>query len=686
MANRFTDWVREVINPKKTKEASSSNSVANILKKVGLAFVTGSSSSSRANFEGPEGFDFNEIENAYLTDSYIRTALDKYVDFMFKAGWDIVGKNPNAVEYVKTRLNIMSYATQNPIDQLLIEIAEELVKYHNVFLIKARAGNSYSFPPGVKVSPIDGKKPVAGYYILPTSTITIARKTNGTVQKYQQEIPGGDEPIEIKPEDIVHIHIDKQPGRAFGFPFIWEALDDIKLLRQMEELVDRMIYKNIFPLLVYQVGLEKEGFQATDEEIEEVRELLGDLTMDGGIILPERHNIKSVGNEGKALQVEDYLRYFEKRVFTGLGVSEMLMGRGDTANRSTSDNMDAAFKDRIKAYQRVLSIFFSNFIVNELLVEGGFDPLMNPEDVVEFRFKEIDFDSKIKQENHAIQKFTQNAITHEELRNELGLDPVDQEDRLYFNMVTAYLDAQAAQEAGEAANAQGDNKDQPENQHGKNDSPSKSESIEEGLDESVKLVKDIENRWELLKAETMESLKKNEEIEEKQIEMAVNLSLNRVEKMILLNAQTMFNEGINKFNKESDHKVEINFGFNTQTLEKNIGDTLSKLKRDLSKSLIKAQTKGDTVSGKVANVAGAFNALKYRLKFIVTTEATRAHTLGFTRAAREAGYKEVYISPSEGCELCKSLQDKAMNLYADKLPPLHPNCNCRLTLPKKEGS
>lgn len=686
MANRLTNWVREIVNPKKTKEASSSKSaVANLLKKIGLAFVT-SGSGSRATFEGPEGFDFEEIERAYLTDSYIRTAMDKYVDFMFKAGWDIVGKNANAVEYLNNRIEIMSYSTQNPMNQLLTEIAEELVKYHNVFLIKARAGNSYTFPPGINVSPIDGKKPVAGYYVLPTSTMTIARDKNGTVKKYKQEIPGADKPLEIKPEDMIHIHIDKQPGRAFGFPFIWEALDDVKLLRQLEELVDRMIYKNIFPLLVYQVGLEQEGFQATDEEIEEVREMLGELSMDGGIVLPERHNIKAIGNEGKALSVEEYLRYFEKRVFTGLGVSEMLMGRGDTANRSTSDNMDAAFKDRIKAYQRVLSTFLTKFLVNEILVEGGFDPLMNPDDRVDFRFREIDFDSKIKEENHAIQKFTQNAITHEELRNALGLDPVTEENRLYFNMITASLNAQKAQDATDSANAQGTNKDQPENQHGTNGSPGKSESISESKSKIEKAIYNSTNRWELLKSEVIDSVKDSEELDEKKLEMAVNLSLTQIEKIINQSLLDKFLESIDDFKKQNDKDMELNLDYNKKRLEHYVSKSVSRLKKDLIKSVIKAYQKDGNDTNKMASVAGAFNALKYRLKFIINTEATRAYSLGFSRAAREAGYKEVKIFPSEGCAVCKALQDKPIDLYTGDLPPLHPNCQCRLILPKKEGS
>lgn len=691
--NFFMKWVNDRFGgkPEQTAESvtvseAASSKKNNVLKKIGLAFVTGSKG-GRATFEGPQGFDFEEIEKAYLTDSYIRGATDKYVDFMFKAGWDVAGKNPAAVEYINLRLAAMAQATMIPSEELLIEIAEELIKYHNVFIVKARASNSYSFPPGIRVSPLDGKKPVAGYFVLPTATISIARETNGTVKKYQQDIAGGDK-IEFKPEDVIHIAIDRQPGRAFGFPFLWEVLDDVKLLRQLEELTDRMIYKNIFPLMVYQVGLEKEGLQSTDDEIEEVREILGELTLDGGIVLPERHNIKVVGAEGAALQVGEYLKYFEERVFTGLGVSGTLMGRGDTANRSTSDNIDAVFKDRIKAYQKILAVFINAFMMNELLVEGGFDPVLNIQDKVEFRFKEIDFDSKIKEENHAIQKFTQNAITHEELRNILGLDPVTDEGRLYFNMITASLNAQAAQEKAESANAAGQNKNQPTNQHGTKTSPKKKENLNESLNtiNIEDIFTSLNIRWEMAKSEVISIITKKGNLTEKNIGLIANMTSQSMRSILEKNVGNAYIKGIEEFNMQSQKTSNVGYGYNVQHLNDEAAKKLNKLAEDLVKQVLIAKDKGEAISDKAANVAGAFNALKYRLKFIINSETYKAYNLGFSKAARDAGVKELEVSNSDNCEDgCLANGSKSINLYTDNLPPFHPNCQCKLILPTKEG-
>lgn len=69
----------------------------------------------------------------------------------------------------------------------------------------------------------------------------------------------------------------------------------------------------------------------------------------------------------------------------------------------------------------------------------------------------------------------QNTITFEEMRQLLGKDVVVDEARLYGNMFSAATSASADSEG--AAN-QGNNKDQPENQHGKQTSPGKPKTSE----------------------------------------------------------------------------------------------------------------------------------------------------------------------------------------------------------------
>ena len=67
--------------------------------------------------------------------------------------------------------------------------------------------------------------------------------------------------------------------------------------------------------------------QGTDPEIQRAKREVENSTLDGIVITNERTTIKAIGAEGTALNAEGYLKYFEQRVFSALGVSEAQMGR-----------------------------------------------------------------------------------------------------------------------------------------------------------------------------------------------------------------------------------------------------------------------------------------------------------------------------------------------------------------------
>lgn len=442
-----------------------------IVKKLGLAVTDGGT----GDFEEAE-WDFNEITNAYNTEAYVRQAVDKYAEMMFKADWDWVGKNPNAVEYVRMRFLMMAEATGIPTTQLFIEIAEDLVKYCNVTIAKARAKDVNIFN-GLQVQPVGDRLPVAGYFPLNLTGMTVKRDKNGTIKQWQQELEGSDKPVKFKADDIVHIYYKREKGRAFGTPWLLPALEDIRSLRQIEENVLRLVYRHLHPMWHVQVGSDAEGMQGESDEVDEVQSVVENMDVEGGLVTTNRVKIDAIASNN-ALDAQGYLAYFEKRVFTAMGVSELMMGRGGTANRSTGDNLSSDFKDRIKAFQKVMSTFVTDKMVNEVLLEGGFDPILNPDDAVRFTFNEIDMDSRIKAENQAVFLYEHNAISEPELRELLGRDPIeDGEMRAGMHLQVITLATAAATAEAKAATSTGsketDNKNKPTNQHGTKSSPKK---------------------------------------------------------------------------------------------------------------------------------------------------------------------------------------------------------------------
>lgn len=479
-----------------------------IIKKIGLAF-TGSGS----DFETPE-FTFDDITNAYNAEGYVRQAIDKYIELMFKAGWDFVGKNPNAVEYLKMRFALMAESTQIPTNQLFVEMAEDIVKYSNVVLVKARAQDTSVFA-GLNVVGLSGMNPVGGYFPLNLGTLKVKRDQYGTIKGWQQEAGSGGTKKNYKPDDIVHIYYKREKGRAFGTPFLTPALDDIRALRQIEESVLRLVYRNLHPLWHVKVGIAQEGLGAEDDEVDKVRTEIENMDVEGGLVTTERVEIKAIASN-QIIDAKEYLKHFEQRVFTVLGVSELMMGRGNTANRSTGDNLSGEFTDRVKAFQRILETFINDFMIKEILMEGGFDPVLNPDDAVAFTFKEIDFDSLIKKENQAVFLYEHNAISEDEMRTLLGRDPIEDGDarsKMHLQLVTiATLEAEAALApaptagststgGGSASKAQAKkkaataNKTKPANQHGVKSSPKKSTNANHQF---ALLMQEMVNEYSLL--------------------------------------------------------------------------------------------------------------------------------------------------------------------------------------------
>lgn len=435
------DWFKNLSNNQPREASVNRDPKTTTIKIVGLATGTVS-----RDFVAPE-FDLTQITNAYNTESYVRQACDKYIELMFKQGWGFVGKNTAAVDYIKLRFAAIAEATQTPTEHFFSSCAEDLVKYSNVIIAKAR-DQAYIYPKGIKVTGLNGTTPVAGYFPLNVVTMTVKRDKNGTVKGWQQTADGQDKPTKFKTEDVVHIYYKREKGAAFGTPFLLPVMDDIRALRQAEENALRLLYRNLFPFYHYQVGTPE--FPAEDSEITEAQTEIESMDLEGGLVTSERHNIKSIASD-QIIDAVPYLKYFEDRVFTGLGTPATMMGRGSTANKSTSDNMSTEFIDRVKAFQKIFAVFVNEMIIKELLLEGGIDSLLNPDDAVYFQFQEIDVDAKIKAENHAIFQYEHNAITEDEMRIILGRDPITDRALMFMNLVSIPLvDATAAATAANA--------------------------------------------------------------------------------------------------------------------------------------------------------------------------------------------------------------------------------------------
>ena len=459
--------------PLKDASAASREVATGLVKRVG--FRNGDTTSG--DFEEAE-FDLAIITEAYNTDSYIRQGVDKYIDQIFKDGYRFYGKDQATVEYLEQRFQYMAEATGIPFEVFLMEIAEDVVKFSNCLVAKVRGNDPLLLPPNAMVTGINDQDPIVGYFPLNVTQFNVKRDENGTVEEWQQEVESSGDTVEFSAEEIIHFYYKREKGNAFGTPFLVPVLDDVRALRQAEENVLKMMYRNIYPFFHVQVGTE--DLPGTDTEISAVEEVINDMEVDGGLVTTSRVKINPIASN-QVIDAAPYLSYLEERVFSGMGVPAVLFGRGNTANRSTSESMASEMSDRINAIQHNIEVFFNNFIVKELLLEGGYDYVVNPDHLVEFKFNDSDYDKKIKKETHAIYQYEHNAITEDEMRSELGRDPITDRALMHQTLITQANAAQAASvkttgtgsSSNSAKTKETDNKQKPTNQSGTKTSPKK---------------------------------------------------------------------------------------------------------------------------------------------------------------------------------------------------------------------
>jgi hypothetical protein len=448
-------------------------------------------------FELPP-FDFDRIIQAVDTDSYARQAMGKYRELFWKEGWNIVSENSEARGYLLQRIDFMEAAMKKSFQDFLIDVGDQLVKFGNVFIVKSR-GPLQDYYPG-RLYPPEGRNPIIGYYIIPTERVEIMRNKNNKVLWYRQRTDmTGLGSTDMSPrwpaDDVIHISTDKKPGRVFGTPFIVSAMDDIIALRQIEEDIQNLVHRELFPLYKFKVGTDDQP--ATDEELDKAANEIEGLRSEGALIMSNRHDVEVLGANGNALDASKYLEHFKERVAIGLGVYPHHLGMTSNASQAMTDRLDIALYDKIKEYQRKFEDAMRLFIFNELLLEGGFDPYTNPEmvnssDRCFFKFNEIDSDTEVKKGAYIIQKVLAGIETVPEGRLELGMKP---------EMDSSEISPQAnpglstgAQNTPEPKNNRkgSDNMIRPSNQYGTRTSPNIRRSDNFDLiSEIVELVDDM---------------------------------------------------------------------------------------------------------------------------------------------------------------------------------------------------
>lgn len=381
-----------------------------------------------AFFSGNKEYDFTEAYRIADTESFVSSALSKKKNLILKDGYNLVSENEDDVLYIAKRLNELAYVTDVPFTTLLEDITTSILHNHNCFLYQARKEASSTG----NIRKVDGKKvqPIAGFFYLPETKLDLLEDELGDVVAYKYNISRGIY-NEFYKEEVLHLTVNKKPGINIGTPPLEAVKDDILSLRQIEESLERLIYKLSIPLIHMKVGTEKIPAgkdRATGRlEIDIVNEMMQTMEEAGGITTSERVDIKMLGAESQALRLSSYIDHFKNRVLVGLAISDVDLGTGTTTTGGAAQIVSEALRQNIEMYQYCIENFITDYIITPLLLERDSNvdkQYLTDVEKVKFKFTKTNADVKIKLESHFINEANAGLITRNEYRTLTGRRPL----------------------------------------------------------------------------------------------------------------------------------------------------------------------------------------------------------------------------------------------------------------------
>lgn len=680
------------------------------------------------DMEAHPEYDFEQIKLAAETDSYIKMALDKPKRLIYKAGYYLKSENAECVDYLNKRFRIMSYATGKPMDILFQEVADDLITYSNCFLVKTRVKRIMT---GIKAVGIDGNLPIGGYSRIDPSTISVQRDECGNILGYIQRTIGGKEK-KFKPCDIIHMYMNKESSNAFGTPKIIGAMEDVKLLRNLEGYILTIIHRFAIPIYHWKIGKTQQGFQATPREIDDAKEEIEGMSLDGVVITNEKTEISVIGSEGAAINMSQYLDYFEKRVISALDTSESQMGRGGA--KQDADSMEAQSHDYVKYVQKIISVFYENFMLSELLIEGGFNPILNEEDIVEYIFNEINLETKLKLENHEMLKYQSNYQSLEESRRNIGAKENVDENRLYKNLIEvpaqikvakATVDAQhgadmeladknnafqksvqSMQKTSNGSSSSGTSsaktsstkkmnngkkpssapnkavatKNRPTNQHG-----TTSVKVKESIDLSEKVIrnkKNHEKKYDNFYSK-LKKLRNNLIETDSDIDYLFAITIDSLTQDMKTLINEASKEGIDKAINDLKvmkidnvliHGASIDLNFMYENAHSTIKDIFIDMKKKLNDDR------------DLNNVDAVLDTLKYRFRFLIEYLLPKVVWYSYLKTGKIADIKTAQVLFGDSKD--KETHDEIIDIDAfslDDIPAFHPFCDCKLKFVSNKG-
>lgn len=361
-----------------------STGIANFAKRVRSSLAGGSRVSMGPNLDRWKIEDFNrvpikDLENLYLSSPLAFQGINLFANAIMGRGFFIPPSeygNKRAEALCRSTLELPSFKPT-----LLESVTQTLV-----------AGISFQ-------EQIWSGQVIARFKTTDPKTFEPRWDDYGTIERFEQTLKSQMEPVSFDPEQIVFYRFFRTGDSIKGVGFIEPLKETLESEADIGLSIKEAIKRFAHPPL----WIKKNG--ATDPEIEKMQEEFKDFDRSTFFATSDRYDIEFISLYNRFPDLDEQMDYIVNKICAGLRIPKaVLLGVGDTVNRSTLDSLIDHNQDEIRHIQEKLSKIVEEQIFKPLCEKNSlwpvpqlsWYPLVTEDERQKAEIRHIDIDSVLR--------------------------------------------------------------------------------------------------------------------------------------------------------------------------------------------------------------------------------------------------------------------------------------------------
>lgn len=227
--------------------------------------------------------------------------------------------------------------------------------------------------------------------------------------------------IPIHKDKIIHFKLNIGDTGVYGRSQLASSLDDYEILKQIERSIAIIAKYKAVPRDIIMYG-DKDN-PATDQELDDFIIYLESLEKDESAIVNKPIKREPLSYAGQDINLGYMIDHVKKKIIAGLA-PDFMMGLGGDAARADAQITLISYILSIYSKRKLFLKPVQRRIVNPFIKKHGLQHCW-------IEFGELDFETKSEKVNRVGSLWTQNILTLNETRVELGYTKVDDGDKYY---------------------------------------------------------------------------------------------------------------------------------------------------------------------------------------------------------------------------------------------------------------